>query len=89
MKLKTKLHKWQLKFDRVFSEGTWQQVLILLGVFVLAQISSGRNTYDISGHTIILGNFHPSERYDNYMVYFLAEWDNKKSKNKIVDYEES
>lgn len=38
MKLKTKLHKWQLKFDRVFSEGVWQQVLILLGVFVLAQI---------------------------------------------------
>ena len=38
MRLKTKLHKWQLKFDRVFSEGVWQQVLILLGVFVLAQI---------------------------------------------------
>ena len=38
MRLKTKLHKWQLKFDRVFSEGVWQQVLILLGVFVFAQI---------------------------------------------------
>lgn len=37
-RMKTKLHNWQLKFDRIFSESVWQQVLVLIGIFVLAQI---------------------------------------------------
>ena len=32
MKRKTKLHGWLLKFDRIFSESVWQQILVLIGM---------------------------------------------------------
>lgn len=38
MKRKTKLHGWMLKFDRIFSESVWQQILFLIGIFLAALI---------------------------------------------------
>lgn len=38
MKRKTKLHSWLLKFDRIFSESVWQQILVLIGVFLVALV---------------------------------------------------
>ena len=36
MKRTTKLHGWLLKFDRIFSESVWQQILVLIGIFLVA-----------------------------------------------------
>lgn len=38
MKRKTKLNKWTLWLDRIFSESVWQQVLVLVSIFVVALI---------------------------------------------------
>lgn len=38
LKRKTKLHSWLLKFDRIFSESVWQQILFLIGIFLVALI---------------------------------------------------
>ena len=38
LKRKTKLHSWLLKFDRIFSESVWQQILFLIGIFIVALI---------------------------------------------------
>lgn len=38
MKRKTKLHGWLLKFDRIFSESVWQQILVLIGIFLVALV---------------------------------------------------
>ena len=38
MKRTTKLHGWLLKFDRIFSESVWQQILVLIGIFLVALV---------------------------------------------------
>ena len=35
---KTKLHNWRLKFDRIFSESVWQQILVLIVIFLVALV---------------------------------------------------
>jgi hypothetical protein len=38
MKKETKLHRWLLRFDRTFSDGIWNQIVILIGFFLIAFI---------------------------------------------------
>ena len=38
MKQKTKLNKWTLWLDRIFSESVWQQVLVLVAIFLVALV---------------------------------------------------
>lgn len=38
MKKETRLHRWLLRFDRTFSDGIWNQIVILIGFFLIAFI---------------------------------------------------
>lgn len=38
MKRKTKLNRWTLWLDRIFSESVWQQVLVLVAIFMVALV---------------------------------------------------
>lgn len=38
MKRKTKLNRWSLWLDRIFSERVWQQVLVLVAIFMVALV---------------------------------------------------
>ena len=53
MRRKTKLHRWLLKFDRIFSESVWQQILVLIIIFLVALVIGGTVLY-----TVLSGGLH-------------------------------
>ncbi len=80
MRRKTKLHSWQLKFDRIFSESVWKQIWVLIGFFLVAlvigwivcsRLTFGKETHDLSFwewalYILIDGNALNSLYMDDY-----------------------